>query len=149
MGIFRYYSPMLVLFITACTSNPKTMADRDKAEIFEVILSSNDFTSEVARDNDTIYFLENKLTGEFWPSKISKLNIKYIPATGTARSKNGRWVPDERKDERLRFEIKAFDLSVDSAYVMIYHYNFVMDCHYKLKRQSEEWVIKLASCGSE
>lgn len=150
MGKFLYYTLLVGLFFTtSCNSNPKTIVKSDTVEIFKTILSSRDFKFELARNNDTLHFLKNKFIGERWPAKISNLNIKYVSDNGTARSKNGRWEPNEIKDERLRYEIKNFEISADSAYIIIYHYNFVMDCHYKLKKQGERWVVKFASCGSE
>lgn len=140
---------LMILITIGCGSNIENESKNDTIEIFQTILSSNDFISEIPGKNDTIHFLKNDFTNESWPDRIGRLSLRFIADTGTARSKNGRWLPDEINDERLRYEVKTFDVSPDSAYVMIYQYNFVEDCHYKLKKEDNKWVITLASCGSE
>lgn len=68
---------------------------------------------------------------------------------GNARSKNEPWLKPELRDERWRYDVRTFNITGDSAYVMIYHYNLVTDCHYKLKNDGKEWRLTFESCGSE
>ncbi len=144
--------PLLLMYIalsTACTSKYRSGDFRDTSAILDVIFASSHYSSDIPKRIDTIHVLKNRFTSAMWPTTIDRFNIRYILDTGSARSKNGRWLHDEKVDNRLRYEVKNFNIQGDSAYVMIYHYNFVLDCHYMLKKNSGKWHITYEGCGSE
>lgn len=156
--------------VSCVSEDHKKPSGNDSTLIVETILTSRNFMTEFAKENDTVYFLKSKYYNQSFPHRVNQINVKYIENTRAAKKMNTptftgdtqfwpkaakdtvtkkyieflkrKSAQENRNDYRKRFDIPVFTFKTrDTARVIIYNFNYAISLHFELFKKQNKWII--------
>lgn len=162
---------LIALSLVSCINKDhKNPSGKDSTLIFETLLTSRNFMTEFAKENDTVFFLRSKYFNQSFPDRVNQIHVKYIEDTRAARKMNTplftgdtRFWPqktrdtiskkyieslkkksaeEQNNDYRTRFDIPVFTFKTkDTVKVIIYNFNFGKSLNFELVKKQNNWII--------
>lgn len=131
----------ILFYFTSCTNQKAGISHQDTVDVLQLAFSNRELVTSISPQFDTLYVIKNDKIKPNFPGKANSLYLKYVPDTGTIRSKNQPWLAPKSKNHFPRHEITRLEFAGDSALVDIYYFNLVTDYHFKFKKVGERWEL--------
>ena len=133
---------------SGCSGKKSTGINNDTSDLLKVIFASNQIENHIVPSSiDSIFILKNRFYNQSFPLKSHRFIITYLDDSKLLRQHNPLNV--QALDNRIRLNIPVFNITGDSAHIVLYNFNFGSSVDYKLKKRNNKWHIIKANEGME